>query len=119
MITIRPAVAEDMEHFKSFTNKPTMLAWVGEENDEIVGIGGVARVKGRWIAFCDFTEKARKHKTKIVRTARMVMNEVAMRGIRYVYAEADLSEPCAVKWMKSLGFTLDPRTQYLYRWKNG
>lgn len=118
MITIRPATKEDMEQFKAYSEKPTMLAWVGEEDGEIIGIGGVARSKGYWIAFCDFTEKARKHKTKIVRTARMVMDEIAKRGIRYVYAEADHSEPRAVKWMESMGFTLDPRTQYFYRRKN-
>jgi hypothetical protein len=53
---------------------------------------------------------------KIARTAKMIMNEVRKQGVKYVYADIDKDEPGAEKWLKSLGFSLDPRALYLYRW---
>jgi hypothetical protein len=116
-VIVRPATREDIEAFSDMPDKPTLRAWAGEIDGRIVALGGFAFSGGRWFAFCDLTEEARKHKFTIARTAHMVLSEARKQGIKFIYAEADPEEPGAVRWMASLGFTIDPRTVYLYRWR--
>ena len=116
-MTVRPANRWDIEAFSDLANKPTVKALVGEIDGEIVAIGGLAFVKGRWFGFCDLRQKARPHKITIARAARRILVDARGIGARFVYAEADPREPGAQRWLTSLGFTLDPRTQYLYRWR--
>ena len=116
-LTIRRATREDIEAFSSQPNKPTLKAWVGEVDGEIIGIGGLAFAHGRWFAFCDVTEEARKYKIGIMRLAKHIMADAQAQGIRYIYADADKNEPKAVAWMTSLGFEIDPRSNRYYRWK--
>lgn len=113
---IRRATAEDIATFSSLENKPTILAWVGEEDGKIVGIAGFAFSKGRWFGFCDATERARKHKIMFARAAIRAMEEMKSMGVKYIYADLDRYEPGAERWLRSLGFTVDPRSLYLYRW---
>jgi len=113
---IRKATAEDIATFSSLTNKPTILAWVGEENGELLGIAGFALSNGRWFGFCDATARARKHKIAIGRAAKRAMEEMKSMGIKYIYADLDRNEPGAERWLRSLGFTIDPRSLSLYRW---
>lgn len=113
---VRAATATDIAAFSDMTGKPTLKAWVGEVDGQIVGLAGFAFSHGRWYAFCDLREAARAHKVAIVRAGLMILAEARRMGIRYLYAEADPKEPGAVRWLTSLGFALDPRTTYLYRW---
>lgn len=113
---VRRATREDIEAFSSMQDKPTVNAWCMEKNGEIIGLAGLALIKGRWHAFCDLTPEARIHKISVLRTAKAIFEEARQQGIRFVYADADPHEPRAVAWMFSLGFIKDPRTQYLYRW---
>ena len=115
-VCVRPATRADIEAFSDLRGKPTLKAWVGELDGEILGIGGLAYAKGRWFAFCDLKPEAREYKMTLARTAKMVLREARQQGIRFVYAEADLNERASVRWLTSLGFRLDPRTAYLYRW---
>jgi len=114
---IRPATREDIEAYSDMPNKPTMRAWAGEEDGKVIAIGGYAVSKGRWFGFVDLEEEARKHKFAIARGAKMVLNEARKQGIKFIYAEASPDEPTAVRWLTSLGFELDPRSLYLYRWR--
>ena len=116
-MTVRPATREDIEAFSDMPNKPTIRAWVGEVDGEIVGLAGFAFQNGRWCGFCDLREKARPHKFTIARWAKRIIEDARKQGIRFVYAEADLKEHNAVRWLTSLGFEVDPRTDYLYRWR--
>lgn len=95
-----------------------MLAVVGDIDGRIVLMGGLAFSRGRWFAFLDITDEARPFKMTIARAAIRIFDEARKRGIRFVYAEADPNEPSAVRWLTSLGFKLDPRTLYLYRWES-
>ncbi len=115
--TVRRATREDIDTFSDLKNKPTIRAYVGEVDGEIVGIGGLAFSHGRWFAFCDLTDKARKYKMTIARMGKRIVDDAREMGLRFVYAEADPKETTAVRWLKSLGFELDPRTTYLYRWR--
>lgn len=114
---VRRAAREDIEAFTDAPNRPSLLAWAGEIDGKIVGIAGLAFVKGRWVAFCDLLPEAREYKYKIARTAVRIFAEARKRGIRFIYAEANPEEPSAVRWIESLGFEIDPRTPHLYRWK--
>jgi hypothetical protein len=116
--TVRPALREDIDAFSDLRNKPTVRAWVGELDGQLIAMAGFAHQGGRWVAFCDLTEAARPHKMTIMRTAKKIMGEAKSMGIRYLYAEASPDEPGAVRWMASLGFKLDPRSAYLYRWES-
>ncbi len=112
---VRRATREDIEAFSDIANKPTLLAWAGEVDGEIIALGGIAFSNGRWFGFCDLKDEARKYKMTIMRTTKRVFEEARRQGIRYVYAEADPNEPMAKRWLASLGFTIDIKTS-LYRW---
>lgn len=115
-LIVRPATKEDIETFAPDREKPSIRAWVGDLDGEIIALGGVAFTKGRWFAFLDLTERARPYKMTLARAALRFFAEMRKDGIRYIYAEADLDEPTSLRWLTSLGFTLDPRTLHLYRW---
>jgi N-acetylglutamate synthase-like GNAT family acetyltransferase len=113
---VRKATREDIEAFSPMRNKPTLLALAGELDGKIIALGGAAFSQARWYAFCDLTEEARKHKMHIARSAKRFLADARGLGIKYVYAERDPMEPTAERWLASLGFEIDPRTAYLYRW---
>lgn len=113
---IRPATREDVDQFSPGHAKPTVRAFVGEVDGKIIGIGGLARVDGRWFAFCDLSPAARAYKLSIVRLGRRIMADARKMGLAFVYAEPDLTEPNAKRWLASLGFepTESPR---LWKWQ--
>lgn len=88
-----------------------------ELDGEIVALGGCALVKGRWLGFCDLREEARPFKMHIARAAIRFLARASKDGIRFIYVAADTQEPGAVRWLTSLGFKIDQRTQCLYRWR--
>jgi RimJ/RimL family protein N-acetyltransferase len=115
-VKVRHASREDIDTFSSMANKPTILGWVGEIDGKIVAIGGLAFTKGRWFGFLDLKDEARPFKMTIARNAIRVLCEAERLGIKYIYAEADKRETGSERWLKRLGFELDPRTANLYRW---
>jgi hypothetical protein len=119
---IRRATKKDIEAFADSIGVPratqTVRAWVGSVDGEDLAIGGFARYQGRWIAFCDLKDDARKYKKTIVQTARMIMSEARRQGIQFAYATVDSEEANAVRWMESMGFERDIRSGgKLMRWK--
>jgi hypothetical protein len=115
-IVVRPATRTDIKAFYPDGGTSTVKAWVGEVGGRIVGIGGLAFAKGRWVAFLDLTEEARPYKISIVRAARAAMSETAKSGHRVIHAGADIREPAAKRFLTSLGFEPDMRTG-LFRWR--
>jgi len=111
---LRPATREDIEKFSPVRNKPSIRAWCMDRDGEILALGGVARIKGRWVAFMDLEPDARPHKMKIARGAIRFFSELRKDGIKFVYAQPDLDEPASVRWMTSLGFR--PMNE-VYRWR--
>jgi N-acetylglutamate synthase-like GNAT family acetyltransferase len=114
---VRPATREDIEAFSDLPMKPTLRAWVGEVDGRIIALGGFALANGRWFGFCDLKDEARQYKMTIARAGKRIIAEAKKQGIKFVYAEADRDEPGAVRWLSSLGFSIDPRTTFLYRWR--
>lgn len=113
---VRRATAAELETLAPGDKRPTMTAWVGEVDGTIVGFGGLAYWRGRWIAFFEVSDAGRRHKRAIVRAGRMVLSEVRRAGYRFVYAAANAHEPMARRWLESLGFQPDSKTG-LHRWQ--
>lgn len=116
MPVIRPATRADIEAYAKSDDAPSMRAVVMEEAGEIIAIGGIALARGRWIGFCDLKPEARAYKMHIARAARRFLAEARASGIRYIYAGRDEAEPGSLAWLTSLGFTIDPKSQILFRW---
>lgn len=83
---------------------------------KIIALGGVALSGGRWFAFVDLDDEARRHKVALARAAIRFFAMLRREGIKFVYAEADPEESGSIAWMTRLGFVKDLRTNYLYRW---
>jgi len=120
----RPASRADILAFSSVVKWPTAKAWIGEIDGEAVALGGLALMKGRWIAFLDVTDKGRDYlgkslgvKVALIRAIHEGLAEAKAMGVRFLYAEADTQFPKACEMIEKMGFHLDPRSNYLYRWK--
>lgn len=121
-LIVRRATKADLEAFSDMENKPTLRAWVGDLDGEIIAIGGLAVFKGRYYAFIDLKPEARQFKIHIMRSAKRMLAEAKRSGIKYIYAECSPVEPKASAWLARLGFRLshlgfkfDPTSQ-LYCW---
>jgi hypothetical protein len=116
-LVVRRATREDIVAFSNIATVPTVRARVGDLDGKIIAIGGLLRADGRWFAFLDLTDEARRYKMTLMRTAKRMLAEAREQGVRFIYAERDENEPGAAAWLQSLGFEIDPRSEYFYRWK--
>ena len=114
---MRPATQADIEAFSSLPGKPSLRALCMELDGRIIALGGLAWSKGRWFAFADLPQEARRYKMHILKAAKRLLAEARRDGIRFIYAEMDHNERRAAAWLKSLGFHIDPRSGTLYRWR--
>lgn len=114
-LTVRKATRADIETFAGRRNNETIRAFVGDLDGKIIGIGGLAVVKGRYYAFCDLEPEMRSYKMHIMRTAMKVFANARRAGVRFVFAEADTKEPKSVAWLTRLGFEPDSRAEHLYK----
>lgn len=117
-VTIRRATPQDVEdYWRHLPKTPSVRAYVGvDEEGNILGAGGVYLERGRWMAFCEVPDDNRHHKMAIMRTAIRIFRELKEAGVKYVYARIDPREPKALEWAERLGFELDMRSQFYYRW---
>lgn len=116
-VVIRPATRADLDAFSPLPGKPTIRALCMEREGRIIALGGFVLSKGRWIAFADLSEEARRYKIHILRAAQRLFRDARRDGVRYIYTDADTQEPRSLPWLASLGFSLDPRSRSLYRWE--
>lgn len=115
-ITVRPATREDIEAFSGERLPVTVMALAGEVDGRIVGIGGLARVNGWLVGFCDLSEEGRRYKMAIVKAARRILATARSEGRQFVYAWADPTEPNATRWLQSLGFVAVNESG-LFKWR--
>jgi N-acetylglutamate synthase-like GNAT family acetyltransferase len=116
-LIIRRASKADIEAFSPMPHKPTLLAWVGEIDGRLIGLGGLRRLQdGRWLAFLDLTDEARPYKMHIMRQALRMLAKAKEVGVKYVYAQPDPCEEKAKYWLARLGFAPDSRTPSVWRW---
>ena len=109
-----------MEYFDGdMENEPSVQAWVGEKDGEILVVGGIARGgDGRWYGFFDIKDGGRCYNILIARWARDCMALFKKQGVKYIYVALDKDERNAARWLKRLGFHVDPRSLKMHRWKN-
>lgn len=98
-------------------NMPSMVSWCGKVDGKVIAAGGYFRLQGRWHAYSEFKEEALEYKFEIGFWAMRALQHARKSGIRYLYAELDSTHPGASAWLQRLGFHLDPRTMYYFRWK--
>lgn len=117
VVVVRSATAEDIAAFcHDLPSTPTIRAVVAEIDGVMVGFGGIGLKTGRWYAFCDVNPELRPYKTTIARAAKRFLAAARGDGIRTIYAEISPLEPRAEAWLRSLGFSLDPKSMHFYRW---
>lgn len=124
-VVSRPATREDLESFSNVVRWPTAKAWIGTIDGEVIALGGLALIKGRWVGFLDVTEAGREYlqkslmvKAALIRVIVEGLREARVKGVRYIYTEADTQFTGARELLERMGFNLDPRSGCLYRWKN-
>lgn len=85
-----PATPELLERFYGARPPMTVRAVVAMQDDEMVSVFGVFRVKQSWVGFWDYpkTTVPAKHKRALVRGYRMVLDMVKSSRMP-VYAYAD------------------------------
>ncbi len=82
--------------------RQTQTALVGDLDGEIIAVGGLAHHKGYLVAFYDMDEKARRYKIALVKAGKRMIGSI--KPNRLVLAQADAKEPCACRWIESMGF---------------
>ena len=115
-LVLRRATQRDVEALSPWDENPSVKAICAEIDGEIIGLGGVMYVKGRWLAFYSATEKLRPYKIAVGRAAVRFFRQMRQDGVKFIYADRDLNEPTSGRWLQSLGFEVDPKSRYFYRW---
>ncbi len=120
----REASKEDIEQYFPGVPKPTMRAWVGEIDGEMVAIGGWAFDGSRWYAFFDMSDKLEKMaknnfglKMMIAKTAKQIIMEADKQGILALYVMIDTEKQNAKRWLINLGF--EKMSSRIYRREYG
>jgi hypothetical protein len=118
-LVVTRATDEDIKSYlgKRCDSMPSMVAWCGKVEGKIIIIGGYFRQYSRWHCFLNFHKPALRYKWEIAYWAQRSLQHARKSGIRYLYAELDSRNPGASAWLMRLGFHLDPRTLYYFRWK--
>jgi hypothetical protein len=114
-VTVRPATEADLKQFAPSFHSVRAMAM--EVDGKVVGIGGVALVNGRWLAFIDALDEAREHGVVAARHIKTFLAQLRKEGVKFVYAARDENEPKAKRLLTWLGFETDPRTLKLVRWR--
>lgn len=82
----------------------TLLAYVGVVDGEVIGLGGVAFVQGRAIAFFDITDELRQMPVFLTKTALTVLRRARQLGHRHIFCGPEPGEPRARPWLERIGF---------------
>ncbi len=115
-MNIRPATAQDfVDHF----NRPsqhTVRAWVVEENERVLGIGGFYFDAGRTVMFAEILESGRKCQwpaRAMLTSARHVLQQAMKTGMP-IYAVADPTVENSAKLLERIGFVQGYKETYVW-----
>jgi GNAT superfamily N-acetyltransferase len=118
VIVTRASAADIREYLGDrATSMPSMVAWCGRVNGKIVGFGGYFKHQGRWHAYLDLEDKGKDYKFALALVAVRCLKHARDTGIQYIYTELQSEIPGASAFLQRLGFQLDPRTLYYFRWR--
>lgn len=105
VVEIRPATPDDIFAFAKEQAPYRVRAYVGVEDGEIIGIGGVAYLPGGAVlAFLNITEQARRRPVALMKVARRVIREARERGVKTINALCDDEIEAAGRFLNRLGF---------------
>lgn len=102
-VEVSPATRDDLiAHYGSCDY--TMRAFIGRIDGEIVGVGGVAVVQGRAVAFFDITDRLREQPVFLTKIAISVLRQARQLGHRHIFCAPEPGEPRARPWLERIGF---------------
>lgn len=113
-MNVRQATRED---FESFFGVPPAMSFYGvvvENDEEIVGFGGVAHTAIGSLAFMDSKVEAREHKRALVLAARKLLEMMEQRG-RFILAAPENTRQ-APAFLQRLGFEPSSANGW-YKWQ--
>lgn len=118
-MNLRPATRDD---FIAFAGQPPAMltrAYVAEQDDQVLAVGGVYYDSGVAFAFCEISDEMRAHRKSLMRGARLVMDAVVGKMTVPVYAICSRREANAPAFLARLGFEPAGMTGLgeLYRWQ--
>lgn len=123
-VIVTRASQEDVNSYLTEKGKkmPSMVAWCGKlpsKGNKIIGMGGYYRDdQGRFIGFMDMEREAKLYPSELAYWSMKALRHARNSGIRFIYAEANTKDyPNATQFLQRLGFKLDPRTLWFFRWR--
>lgn len=102
-----------IEWYEEQGQAPTVKGIAVHLDGELVAIGGLRHLSGRWFAFVDLKPEIRPHKTFIHRQATKYLKEQKSRH-RRLFALREDSEPTSGRWLSVLGFK--EVTEDIWQW---
>jgi hypothetical protein len=93
----------------------TLTAVAGER---VLGIGGLIYINGELWASVQMAPEARQFRVAIHRAGLMAMRMIRASGARRVYAEAQLENAAARRWLLRLGFEPVPGSERAFVWRS-
>jgi RimJ/RimL family protein N-acetyltransferase len=104
-VTFVPATQELAERYYTGRRPPIgFRGYVALLGGEPVGVGGVHRMGGGFVAFSEMKDSMRQDRRACARATRLLIDFVDNLGCA-VYAVADSGEPTSERLLARLGFT--------------
>jgi len=119
VIVTRASAADIKEHIGPRAKvMPSMIAWCGRVEGKIIGFGGYFKHRARWHGFIDMEPECQDYLKELHYWALRALQHAQKSGILFIYAELEPETyPDASNFLYRLGFRLDPKTLYYFRWK--
>lgn len=106
MLTIHPADPQQVAVALSVTIDMPAVAYVGVDNGEVVGSGGLAWGKGRcWLWFTTVHPKP-EYARPVLNMARLLQRKAKQLGERHVFTVRDQQFETSPRLLKLTGFKL-------------
>lgn len=103
-VELRPATRADWEAFYGEPPQHTVKAIVADADGEILGVAGLEKHQGFYVAFSDIGDKMRKHKKAILKAGKELVNLINASRLPVVAIQNE-AEPTAYGFLTHLGFT--------------
>lgn len=120
LVETRPITATEVVAFFGARTPYTIKGLAFYIGGNLVGLGGVRRENGVWLAFSDIKKDVNVPAITIWRHARRVVKEIVSEMRAPVYAIVEKQNRLGRKWATGLGFQL--HSEYdeveVYKWRS-
>lgn len=114
MIDIRPSADSDIKALCNGRVPVTMRAYSLFSGDTLLGVFGLERHKGYFVAFSNITNDALRYPKQIVKCGKMIASMVE-RSVLPVYAVCSKEYKTADSFLRHIGFV--PYMNEVYIWQ--